>query len=149
MTSLRLLCLAALAATPALRAQSITTGSAPIKNFTYEIFEPVEGKWLRTGFIKGEEGKVSASQVDVVNMHLTVYAKDAPSRIDTVLMAPTASVVIKDDNAVATGESSIRIVRDDLDASGQKWRYDHNRKTVVIDGKVHVIIRAELKDILK
>jgi hypothetical protein len=40
-------------------------------------------------------------------------------------------------------------VRDDLDASGQKWSYDHARKVVVIEGNVHVILRAELKDILK
>lgn len=148
MNVLRLFILSLLPACPLL-AQAPATGSAPIKNFTYEMFEPVEGKWVRTGFIRGEEGKVSASRIDVGNMQLTVYAKDAPNRVDTVLMAPSASIVIKDDNAVATGESSIRIVRDDLDASGQKWRYDHNRKTVVIDGQVHVIIRAELKDILK
>lgn len=149
MISLRFLALTFLAAGSSLPAQSPATASAPIKNFTYEMFEPVDGKWVRTGFIRGDEGKVSASQVDVGNMQLTVYAKDAPTRVDTVLMAPSATIVIKDDNATASGESSIRIVRDDLDASGQKWRYDHNRKTVVIDGKVHVIIQAQLKDILK
>lgn len=133
--------------TPAAMAAETAKRPAPIKLFEYPIF----GDGLvRTGFIKGDEVHyVSESQFDVGNMNLMAYVKGDPTRIDTVLIAPAASVLIKDDKVMVRGDKSMRIVRDDLDASGQKWSYDHARKVVVIEGNVHVILRAELKDILK
>jgi hypothetical protein len=155
--SFRLFALVLIGSASVLRAQTgsaaaapgnaATKGPAPIKQFEFPIFGE---NYVRTGFIKGDDVQyVSETQFDVGGMNLSAYAKNAPGRVETVLIAPAASVFVKDNNVIVRGDKSMRIVRDDLDASGQKWSYDHNRKVVVIDGSVHVIIRAELKDILK
>ena len=137
-------------------AQSGTSGArapAPIKGFTYPIFDAkktaVDGKLLPEGMIKGDEVRyVSETQFDVVNMNISAYADNDPKRVETVLIAPAATVSIKD-HLVVSGEKSMRIIRENLDASGNKWKYDHTQKSVVIEGNVHVIFTAELKDILK
>jgi hypothetical protein len=43
----------------------------------------------------------------------------------------------------------VRFLRDDLEASGTKWVYNHTEKRISLDGNVRVVFHAELQDILK
>ncbi len=119
--------------------------SAPVKKFTLPTFTP-EGSRLM--LLKGEEARFkNAQQIDIVEMQLTLFSGKADEKVETVFVSSEASFYPS--RQVADGDKGVRIIRNEVEMSGQKWSYDHLQKKVVIDGKVHVIFRAQLKDILK
>jgi hypothetical protein len=119
--------------------------NAPVKNFSLPTFTK-EG--YHSVLLRGNEALfVSAQQIDVSGMQLTLFAGDATNRVETVIISPQARFF--PDRNIAEGEHSVRVLHDDVEMSGTKWTYDHGQKKVVIDGNVRVIFHAQLKDILK
>jgi len=127
-------------------AASVETTS-PVKNFSLPTFTK-EG--YRSALLRGNEALfVSAQQVDVSGMQLTLFTGDATSRVETVIVSPAARYF--PERKVAEGERSVRVLYDDVEMSGTRWnyRYDDKQSKIVIDGNVRVIFHAQLKDILK
>jgi hypothetical protein len=89
---------------------------------------------------------VSSTRIELTEMNLTAFSGDATERVETILLAPAATFLRAED--VVRGEKSVRFIRDDLDASGTKWIYNNREKSISIDGNVHVVFHAALKDIL-
>lgn len=89
----------------------------------------------------------SSSRVELIDMNLTAFSGDATEHIDSILLAPAATFLRSED--VVRGEKSVRFLRDDLEASGTKWVYNHREKSISMDGNVRVVFHAALKDILK
>ncbi len=89
----------------------------------------------------------NSNQVDVVDLNLTAYSGDAAKRIETVILAPAATFLPKQN--LARGESGVRVIRDDLEATGTHWIYDHAEKKVSLTGNVRIVFNAEIKGILK
>lgn len=131
-----------------LNAAGIGSTGAPVKKFRLPTFNDAG---FRTSLLLGEEAKmVSATQIDVRDMHFTLFNGAENAAVDTTLVAPVATVRILEQNKISVeGSGSMHIVRDDLDASGENWTYQHAEKRLVIRKNVRVVFRAELKDILK
>jgi len=128
-------------------AQSPTrvSSSAPVLNFRLPYWTP-EGH--RAWLVRGSEARlISDEEVDIKELTLTVFAGDASERVQTVLLSPTAKVLR--DEQVASGDDSLRVINDRIEAAGLGWRYDHKGKKVSIFKNVRVTIRSELKDLLK
>jgi hypothetical protein len=89
---------------------------------------------------------VSSTRIELTEMNLTAFSGDAAERVETILLAPAATFLRAED--VVRGEKSVRFIRDDLDASGTRWIYNNREKSISIDGNVHVVFHAALKDIL-
>ena len=51
--------------------------------------------------------------------------------------------------SAVTGESTIRVINDDYEATGTGWRCEPKEKKISIAKKVRVTFRAEFNDILK
>jgi len=118
---------------------------APIRFFTLPVFT-TEG--YRSMFLKGNEAVLSGTQrIDVTEMTLTVFTGKADNRVDTVMSSTLASFFPQEKRA--EGDRGVRIIRDDVDMTGTRWKYDHTGKKVVIDGNVRVIFPFQLVDILK
>lgn len=132
-----LFCLCALTA----RAQL----NAPAKNWTLPVFTK-EGN--RSMLARGSEARMTQDRhFEVVDLNLTYFTGTADNVVDTVILSPAAT--FQPDEQVAHGEKFVRVVRDDIEASGIRWVYRHADKKISLDGNVQVTFRAEIRDLLR
>lgn len=143
----RLICFALLFG-PTVFGSSLTGVNAPVKKFRLPGFND---QGFRTSLLQGDEARmISATQIDLKEMHFTLFQGDEKNSVDSTLLAPVATVLIQDQNKIVVqGEGSVRFIRPDIDASGQQWKYEHAEKHLTMHKDVRLVIRAELKDILK
>lgn len=130
-----------------LPAQTTTriANDAPIVNFRLPTFTP-EG--FRQWLVRGTEARlVSAKEIDVRELTLTVFSGDAQDKIETMILSPEAKVLT--DTQTVSGPGAIRVINDELEASGTQWTYSHREKRVSMQHKVRVTFRAELKNFLQ
>jgi len=126
---------------PAERAPAVTS---PAKNWVLPLFTDKEG--FRSMTLRGSEARTpAANRIDVVDLNITVFSGDATARVESVLLSAQASFFPKDNRA--TGEKSVRLVRDDIEVTG--WTYDRTTQTVTILKNTRIVFRAQLNDILK
>lgn len=119
--------------------------TAPARNWVLPLFT-AEG--YRSMIARGSEARaVSNHQFDVTDLNLTLFSGDAAMHIDTIILAPQATFL--PDEKRAHGEQSVRVIRDEVEASGTRWIYWHDQKKISLDGDVRVTFQAELKDLLK
>lgn len=119
--------------------------SAPIKEFRLPTFDK-DGK--RATFMRaGEALFVTPTHIDVKDMQFTLFTKDGTGAFDTLLLAPSATFFT--DKQIVTGKESVRVVRIDVEVTGEQWSYNHPEKRVLIGNNARVIFQDELKDIIK
>ncbi len=121
------------------------TVAPPARNWTLPMFTK-EG--YRQLTIRGDEvHPVSADRVDIAGMNVTVFSGHADSKVDSVLLSPEATFLISE--KIARGDKSVRLVRDDVEVSGEGWTYLYNEKKVLISSHAHVVFHSALPDMLK
>lgn len=132
----------------ALASADTTLGNAPVRKFRLPSFND-EGN--RVSLLTGDEATlVNPKQIDVKEMHFTLFAGDEKGTVDTTLLAPVATVRIPEPNhTIVEGKGSVRVIRSDLDASGEDWTYWHREKRLVMRNHVHFVLQAELTNILQ
>jgi hypothetical protein len=119
--------------------------SEPAKNFTTSTYTP-EG--YRSMLMQGTKVRMLTPRLfEFTDTNLTVFSGDASNRVDSVLLSPLARVAL--DNDIASGPGAIRLIRDDLDLTGEQWTYDHAKKSISIANNVRVVFHSELSDLLK
>lgn len=118
----------------------------PAKNWVLPLFTAKEG--YRNLTLRGSEVRpVGSAQIDVTDLSITVFTGDATARVETMLLSPAASFFPKEQRA--TGEKSVRLLRDDIELTGEGWVYEHTTKKVSLARHVRVVFSAQLNDILK
>ncbi len=135
----------AAALTASAQVSTRVSSDAPIVNFRLPTFtEAGHRAWL----VRGSEAKlVSAREIDVTELTMTVFSGDATERITTMILSPVARLL--PEPQVVFGPSAIRVIDDEFEASGEDWRYEHREKRVSIRKNVRVTFRAQLKDLLQ
>ncbi len=124
---------------------AVGPASPSAKNWVQSLFTKA-GR--RTMTARGSAAHIASEhQIDVVDLNLTVFSSTIPNQIETIILSPAATFLPNDN--LARGEKSMRFIRDDLEATGTRWVYDHGRKKVSLDGRVRIVINAQLKDLLK
>lgn len=120
--------------------------SAQAVNWVLPIFTDQEG--YRSMTARGSEVRpLAKDSIAVVDLSLTIFSGDASTRVETVLLSPFATFLPKEQRA--HGDKGLRIIRDDLEAAGRKWRYDHAQKHVTLEGDVRIVFNAALDNLLK
>ena len=144
---LRLLLVVGLAAAPALARDSTRiSGDAPIINFRLPAYTTPDG--YRAWLVRGSEARIlGPNDIAIKELTLTVYSGDARNRVETVILSPAATVSPEDQ--VAAGDSPIRVINDNFEATGTGWRYEHKEKKVSISRQVRVVLHSELKNLLQ
>jgi hypothetical protein len=133
-----------LAAGPGVRSQDISA-APPARNWTLPLFTK-EG--YRELIIRGDEvHPVNSDRVDITGMNVTVFTGGADPKVDSVLLSPEATFLITE--KIAHGDKSVRLVRDDLEVTGEEWTYLYNEKKVLISKHARVVFHSALPDILK
>jgi hypothetical protein len=139
-----------LAAGAALLAAALCTAqdaaiAPPAKNWTLPLFTK-EG--YRQMTLKGAEVRpVTSDRIDIGGLDVTVYSGGPDAKVDTVILSPEASFMVNE--RIARGDRSVRLVRDDVDVTGDGWTYYYNEKKVLIARNAHVVFHAGLPDILR
>jgi hypothetical protein len=122
-----------------------TPVAPPAKNWTLPLFTK-EG--FRQMTLRGDEVRpVTADRIDISGVTVTVYSGDALAKVDSVLSSPEATFMINE--KIASGDKSVRLVRDDVEVTGEKWTYFYNERKVLIARNARVVFHAAMPDILK
>lgn len=130
---------------PAKSSQPPIKTSAPIRDFRLPAFDK-NGK--RSTYMRaGEASIISATRIDVKDMQFTLFTKDGTGSFDTVILAPSATFIT--DKQFVSGTESVRLIRENLEVSGEQWSYSHPEKRVLIAKNARVTFQDELKDIIK
>ena len=128
-------------------ANSGVTPNAPVTNFKLTILSD-EG--FRSSLLRGSEARyISDTQIDLIGMQYTTFLEGEAGALDATLLAPSASVFVDKNKVKVHGDENVRLLRKNLDVTGEQWTYDHTQKRILIERNVHVIFRIEMKDILK
>lgn len=118
---------------------------APAKNWVLPIFTK-DGRRSMTA--RGSEARVTSEhQIDVVDLNLTLFKSNSNDLVETIILSPAATFLPNDN--LARGEKTMRFIRDDLEATGTRWVYNHAGKKVSLDGRVRIVINAEFKELLQ
>lgn len=116
-------------------------------NWVLPIFSDKEGyRILRATGSQAVQGKAKDTLL-VTNLGITIFSGDASDRVETIFLSPLATFSLKDNRA--NGDQTVRLVRDELEATAVAWNYEHAEKRVTLHGKVRIVFNAELKDLLK
>lgn len=120
--------------------------AVPAKNWILPLFTAKDG--FRTMTLRGSEVRpVGPARIDVTDLSITVFSGDAAAHVETILLSPAAIFLPKEKRA--TGEKTVRLIRDDIEVTGEGWTYDHLGKKISLARNVRVVFRAQLNDILK
>jgi hypothetical protein len=136
----------ALLAAGSLTASSADLVIAPTVRNWGEAFFSKEGYHTMT--LSGAEMRpVSKDQVDVTDVNIVVWTRDAVPKVDTTIVSPEASYLLA--KKYAYGKKAVRVVRDDVDITGEDWTYEYAENKVSIAKHVRVVFKAAVPDILK
>ncbi len=120
------------------------TSRTPVSNFKLPTFTK-DG--YRSMLLQGTEAQVSARRVDLTGLNLSLFTGDARNQVETIILSPTAVADLETD--IISGPGTVRFIRDDVEITGNEWRYDHRGKKVSIARHSRVVFQAQMPDILK
>jgi len=130
------------------RAAEPTRTAQPViaKNWSLPLFTK-EGH--RSMTLRGSEARTfSAERIDIIDLNITTFNGDATAKVDSILLCRELASFFPNEKVVR-GESSVRLVRDDLEITGEQWTYDHAAKKVSLGRHARITFKAQLPDILK
>lgn len=118
---------------------------APVKNFSLPFFND-QGN--RTLLVRGNEAILTDPRKPrFTDMTVTMFAADAANQVESVLLSKAATV--DTETRVIEGTDAVRFVRDDVEVTGEAWRYEHSARRIIIQRNARVVLRAELPLLLK
>lgn len=116
------------------------------KNWSLPLFTK-EG--YRSMTLRGTEARtISADRIDIIDLNITTFTGDATARVESILLCRELASFFPNEKLVR-GDASVRLVRDDIEVTGEQWTYDHNAKKVSLGRNARVTFKAQLPDILK
>ena len=138
--------LALFAGVAAFAATTQISPNKPVINFRLPNFT-AEG--YRSWLVRGSEARYLAkeNQIDVKELTLSIFSGKSDDKLMTMVLSPTAKVFPAE--SVVSGDSTIRVINDEFEATGIGWRYAHKDKKILIQKNVRVSFNAEFKDFLK
>jgi len=127
---------------------SPATATQPVvaKNWSLPLFTK-EGH--RTMTLRGTEARtLSADRIDIIDLNITTFTGDATAKVDSILLCRELASFFPNEKLVR-GDASVRLVRDDIEVTGENWTYNHAAKKVSLARNARVTFKTSLPDILK
>lgn len=119
----------------------------PVKNLDQLRFTDDSNGWRDTRLRAAEAHYVSNNEITLNGVTYTVFSGDAADRPVTVFTASSATAL--PEQKLLRGDGPVRVVRDDLEVSGEQWSYDHAARTITIEKNARTVVRATLPDLIK
>ncbi len=129
-------------------AEPVAATDKPVvaKNWGLPLFTK-EGH--RSMTLRGTEARtISANRIDIIDLNITTFTGDATAKVDSILLCRELASFFPNEKLVR-GDSSVRLVRDDIEVIGENWTYDHAAKKVSLARNARVTFKTSLPDILK
>jgi hypothetical protein len=142
------LSLLALAAGWAHAAEPAAPAPQPVvaKNWGLPLFTK-EG--YRSMTLRGTEARtISTDRIDIIDLNITTFTGDADAKVESILLCRELASFFPNEKLVR-GAASVRLVRDDIEVTGEQWTYDHAAKKVSLARNARVTFKTPLPDILK
>ncbi len=118
---------------------------APVRNFSLPFFND-EGN--RTLLVRGNEAILTDPRKPrFADMTVTMFAREGANQVESVLLSKAATVDTT--TRVIEGTDTVRFVREDIEVTGEAWRYEHSARRIVIQRNARVVFRAELPLLIK
>jgi hypothetical protein len=121
--------------------------TSPAKNWVWPRYTREGYRWMT---LRGTEVReVSADQIDIVDLNITVYSKDAAAETDSSILSPAASFFIRENRAA--GAQSVRVIdyAHNLEVTGEQWTYEAKLKKISLARNVRVVIHDPPPGLLK
>lgn len=119
--------------------------SAPVINWRVPTFTADGSReWTVSG---SEATLLDRNTAAVREINVTVFAPDAANLAESIIVSPDALVRL--DRKLVTGQSTVRVVNKQFEASGTGWSYDQNARKITLARNARVTFRAELNELLK
>jgi hypothetical protein len=121
--------------------------SAPAKNWVWPRYTREGYRWMT---LRGTEVReVSADQIDIVDLNITVFSRDAAAATDSSILSPAASYLIHENRA--SGSQSVRVIdyAHNMEVTGEQWTYEPELKKISIARNVRVVIHTPPSDLLQ
>lgn len=132
-------------AVPLLAQSPRITAPAPARNYTLSLFSD---QGYHSMHVRGAAAEArSGGRIALTDLTLSIYTGDASRTVETVILSPQA--VLEPDAEVVAGPSLVRLIRDDLEVTGEDWSYDHRAKKILIQRNARIVFHAEVADLLK
>lgn len=133
-----------LGALPAI-AEVPSLSSAPAKNFEMKLF-------TREGpisvILRGSRVEQPVSgRLDVVDLNITSFTGNRDLKIESILLSPAASFLVKEQRA--TSNDSVRLIRDEMEVTGNDWTYERPSNKVTIQKNTRVVFHTPLPDLIR
>lgn len=125
-------------------AASPLTTRTPVTNFRLPTFNK-DGH--RSMLIRGASAVVAPAHIELTDLNLTLFVGDQSDTIETIILSPQAVAEIAQERI--HGEHAVRVIRNDLEITGEQWTYNHREQKVSIATKARITFHAPLPDILK
>lgn len=117
----------------------------PARNYTLSLFSDQGYHHMH---VRGASADLrNPARIGLNDLTLTVFSGDAARKIDTIILSPEA-VLVPETQQIG-GPAGVRLIRDDLELTGQDWHYDHAAKKILIRRSARIVFQAELADLLK
>jgi hypothetical protein len=121
------------------------TFGAPAQNWEMKIFTR-EG--FRSMILRGTEARIGGeNRYDVIDLNITTFSGTADARVESIFLSPSASFFTKE--TIARGDKSVRLIREDMEITGEQWTYFHAQQKVSIQKNNRVVFHAALPDLLR
>jgi hypothetical protein len=134
------------AAVPAQNAAPATTQPIVAKNWSLPLFTK-EGH--RSMTLRGTKARtVNPTRIDITDLNITTFTGDAAAKVESILLCRELASFYPEEKLVR-GTAEVRLVRDDLEITGEQWVYDHGAKKVSIARNTRITFKAQLPDLLK
>lgn len=118
---------------------------APVKQFSLPFFNE-EG--YRTMLVRGNEAHLTNPRhPQFIDMTLSLFVGDESNRVETIILSTAATVDVE--ARLIEGTGPVRLIRDDIEVTGESWQYNEPEQTLVIRRNAHIVFRAELGSVLK
>jgi hypothetical protein len=121
--------------------------SAPARNWVWPRFTREGYRWMT---LRGTEVReISANQIDIVDLNITVYSQNPAAQIESIILSPAASYFTREERAA--GAQGVRLIDfgHALEVTGDDWKFEPARKKISIARNVRVVIHAPLPNLLQ
>jgi len=136
---------ATLLALPSFAQIGSDSAGAPAENWEMKLFTR-EG--YRSMVLRGTEVRLAGSnRYDVLDLNITIFSGRADAHVDSILLSPAATFLVKDNRA--SGDKSVRLIREDMEITGEIWTYLHAERKVTIQKNSRVVFHAALPDLIQ
>lgn len=119
---------------------------APAHNWALDLYT---AGGYRSMTLRGDEvHTLDADRIQVADLNITVFSGDAKTLVTSVVLSPSATFYQREEKA--EGTEGVRIIRDNLEISGQRdWTFERAGEKISIRGGAHVVLKAQINDMLK